>query len=96
MMSPPLRQLPPDYIPPHERPNFAQDIADLQEPIAGGTGQQDMEEQMDQSGSHISPSKVCSEGRSETHSETQSALELVALEQVVFDHESEMPSERIN
>ncbi len=94
VMPSPLKQLPHDWILPQARPKFALDIADLQGPTAGGTGQQDMEENMDLSGSHISPSEVCSEGRSE-HSEmpaqAQAALEMQALEHVVFD---ETASER--
>ncbi len=91
VMPSPLKKLPDDYIPPHKRPDFAQDIADLQEPIAGGAGQQDTEEQMYQSGSHISPSEA---SHSEGRSETQSVLEMEALEHLVFDHHSETQSKR--
>ncbi len=46
---------------------------------------------MDQLGSHISPSEVGSGGHSEMQSEARAAVELAALEHVVFD---ETASER--
>ncbi len=49
---------------------------------------------MDQSGSHVSPSEVGSEGHSETRTDTRSALELEALQHVAFNHDSETPSEQ--
>ncbi len=62
-MPSPLKQLPSDFIPLNKLPSFMHVIADLQGPTAGGTGQQDMEENMDLLGSHISPSEVGSSGR---------------------------------
>ncbi len=79
-----------DFIPIHERPAFAQQIAALQE-------WQDAEEAMDQSGSHVTPSEVGSSGRSmhsETRSEAQAAMEQAAIEHMAFDQESETPSEQ--
>ncbi len=50
---------------------------------------------MDQSGSHISPSEAShSEGRLEGHSETQSALEVAAIEHMVFKRRSETQAKR--
>ncbi len=63
-MLPQLKKKPDDLIPVHERPAFVQEIAALQGPTAGGTGRQDMEEAMDQLGSHVSLSEVGSSGRS--------------------------------
>ncbi len=94
---PSLKKKPDDFIPIHERPAFVQEIAALQEPTEGGAGRQDMEEAMDQLGSHISPSEVGSSGRSmhlETRSEARAAVELAALEHMAFDRESETTSER--
>ncbi len=87
-MPSPLKQLLHNWIPLHERPKFAQDIAALQEPTAGGTGRQDMEEQMDQSGSHVSPSIVGSGGCSEhsmMRSESRAAVELSALQHLAIE-----------
>ncbi len=93
-MASPLKQLLHDWIPPNERPKFAQDIADLQGLTAGGTGWQDMEEVMDQLGSHVSPSEVGSSGHSEhsqTRLEVRAAVELEALQDLAID---ETASER--
>ncbi len=49
---------------------------------------------MDQSGSHVSPSEVGSEGHSEAQTDTQSTLELEALQHMAFDHDLETPSEK--
>ncbi len=50
---------------------------------------------MDQLGSHISPSEASrSEGHSEGHSEMRSALEVAAIECMVFECCSETQSER--
>ncbi len=86
-----LKQLLKDYIPPDQRPEFAWAIAELQGLTAGGAGQQDPEEQMDLSGSHISPSEA---SRSEGRSETRSALELEAVEHMLFNYCSETLSEK--
>ncbi len=80
-----LKQLPDDFIPLHERPTLAQEIVDLQELTAGRTRQQDMEEAMDQSGSHVSPSEVGSAGCSETRSEVRAIAELAAIEHLVLN-----------
>ncbi len=72
-----------DFIPIHERPVFAREIAALQEPTDEGTGQQDMVEAMDQSGSHVSPLEVSSSSRSTRsgmQSEACAAAELAAVQ----------------
>ncbi len=96
-MPSPLKQLPHDWIPPHERPKFAQDIVDLQGLTAGGTGQQDMEEQMDQSGSHVSPSEIGSEGcseRSVKRPESRATVELSALQHLAIEETESEQNDR--
>ncbi len=87
-----------DYIPINERPIFAQEIAALH---GDGTGRQDEEVLIDQSGSHATPSTVGSSGRS-THSGTThrtrveacAAMELEAVQNYPYAVDSETPSER--
>ncbi len=81
----PLKKLPTGYIPLEQRPKIGQAIAKLQGPTVGGTGQQELEEAMDQSGSHVAVSEA---SLLETSTETQ---EIEAVEHIVFD---ETPSER--
>ncbi len=85
VMPSPLKNLPKGYIPPEQRPKIGQAIAKLQGPTVGGAGQQDLEEPMDESTSHISASEA---GRSETPSER---VEREAVEHMVF---SETQSDR--
>ncbi len=63
----PLKKLPTGYILLEQRPEIGQAIAKLQGPIIGGIGQQDLEEPMDESASHIAASEA---GISETPSKT--------------------------
>ncbi len=63
----PLKKLPKDYIPPEQRPEIGQAIAELQESTIGSAGRQlDEEEPMDLSSSHA----VSEASRSEILSET--------------------------
>ncbi len=85
----------------HERPisvqQYAKNLAALQDE---GTGQQDPEVLMDQSGSHISPTEVGSSGRSTrsgtmhgTREEARAAMELEVLQNYPHAVKSETPSE---
>ncbi len=62
----PLRTLPMGWIPLEQRPKLGQAIANLQGLPAGGSAQQQPEEPMDESASHIAASEA---GASETQSE---------------------------
>ncbi len=84
----PLKKLPTGYILLEQRPEIGQAIAKLQGLTAGGAGQQDPEEPMDESASHIAASEA---GCSETPSETQ---EREAVQHVLFSETLSEAQER--